>query len=106
MRQLMTQHPPHLRVYPEPIIPVRPDPEPDLLAPVHVHAELVRVLVRGQFGKEADGVLVGLHDVHDGGVGGEALEEALGFGGVWQVREGRNGVEAVGKGGSRRGGGC
>ena len=75
MRQLMAQHPSNVRIKPVPIVPIRPYPQLDLLAPVHIQTEEIWVLVRRELGEQADGEVMALHDVPDGGVIGEALKE-------------------------------
>ena len=97
MRQLMAQHPANIRVQPEPIVPICPYPQLDLLAPVHIQAEEIRVLVRRELGEQANSEAMPLHDVPDGGVVGEALEEGARGVRAGEGGEGGNLVEAVGE---------
>ena len=95
MRQLMAQHPSNIRIQPQPIVPIRTYPQLDLLAPVHVQAEEIRVLVRRELGEHPYGELVLAHYVADGGVVCEFREEAARGLGVGEVREGLDAVEGV-----------
>jgi len=95
MRQLMTQHLPHLLVRSKPIIRVRPQPQLDRLSRVHVQSEQLGVLVRCELGQETDGEMVLVHDVCDGWVVGEFLKKRVGRGWVWEVLKGLEVMETV-----------
>ena len=104
VRQLVAQHPPHLEIRPEPVVRVRPQPKLDRLPRVHVQSQQVRVFVRRELREQPDGELVLVHDVQDGGVGGEALEGGKGRGRVGQMLKRLEAVEPVaprGSGGKR-----
>ena len=95
VRELVAEHPAHLAIQPEAVVPVRAQAELDRLPRVHVQPEEVRLLVRRELGEHPDGELVLAHDVADGGVVRELREEAACGLGVGEVREGLDAVEGV-----------